>query len=70
MLGPTHNLVPIGVAVLTFLGYKQTNRQAKYIYIDDNKKMFADLMIFFRAFSKFTNNQNLLNTNFCNFESP
>jgi len=35
---PTKNLGPIGSAVLTFIGYKQTDRQtdrqAKFIYID------------------------------------
>ena len=38
MWGPTQNLYPIAWAVLTFIGYKrtdkQTNRQAKYIYTD------------------------------------
>ena len=34
MWGPKHNLGPIGSAVLTFIGYKQTERQAKLIYID------------------------------------
>ena len=29
---PTKNLGPIGSAVLTFIGYKQTDRQAKFIY--------------------------------------
>ena len=28
---PTQNLGPIGSAVLTFIGYKQTDRQAKCI---------------------------------------
>ena len=34
MLGPTRNLCPIGSAVLTSIGYKQTDmdRQTKYIY--------------------------------------
>ena len=32
MWGPKHNLGPIGSAVLTFIGYKQTERQAKLIY--------------------------------------
>ncbi len=36
MQGPTQNLGPIGSAVLTFIGYKQTDkqtdRQAKFIY--------------------------------------
>ena len=33
MWGPKQNLGPIGWAILTFIGYKQTtNRQAKYIY--------------------------------------
>ena len=34
MWDPTQSLGPIGSAVLTFIGYKQTNpdRQAKYIY--------------------------------------
>ena len=31
--GTTHNLGPIGSAVLTFIGYKRTDRKAKYIYI-------------------------------------
>ena len=35
-IGPTKNLGPIGSAVLTFIGYKQTDRQtdreAKFIY--------------------------------------
>ena len=33
MWGPTDNLCPYGSAVLSFIGYKQTNsdRQAKYI---------------------------------------
>ena len=34
MLGPKNNLGLIGLAVLTFIDYKQTNRQAKYTYID------------------------------------
>ena len=29
---PTKNLGPIGSAVLTFIGYKRTDRQAKYLY--------------------------------------
>ena len=29
---PQKNLGPIGSAVLTFIGYKQTDRQAKFIY--------------------------------------
>ena len=29
---PTQNLVPVGTAVLTFIGYKQTDKQAKFIY--------------------------------------
>ena len=29
---PVVILGPIGSAVVTFIGYKQTNRQAKYIY--------------------------------------
>ena len=29
------NLGPIGSAVLTFIGYKQTNRQANYIDINE-----------------------------------
>ena len=36
MWGPAQNLGPIGLAVLTFIGYKQTDkqtdRQAKFIY--------------------------------------
>ena len=32
MCGPTQNLGPIGSAVLTFIGLKQTDK-AKYIYI-------------------------------------
>ena len=31
--GPTQNLGQIGCAVLTLIGYKQTDRPAKYIYI-------------------------------------
>ena len=31
MWGPTQNVGPIGSAVLTFIGYKQTDRQVKYI---------------------------------------
>jgi len=31
MTGPTKNLGPIGQAVLTFIGYKQTDKQAKYL---------------------------------------
>ena len=38
MWGPTHNLGPIGSGILKFIGYKntdrQTDRQAKYKYID------------------------------------
>ena len=30
--GPTKVLGPIGSAVLTFIGHKQTDRQAKHIY--------------------------------------
>ena len=30
---PTKNLGPIGSSVFTFIGYKQTNGQAKFIYI-------------------------------------
>ena len=36
MWGPTQNLGPIGSAAMTFIGHKQTDRQAKYIYIDNN----------------------------------
>ncbi len=32
MLGPTQSLNPIGSAVLTFIGYKQTDWQEKYIF--------------------------------------
>ena len=32
MRDPTKNLGLIGLAVLTFIGYKQTDRQAKFIY--------------------------------------
>ena len=32
MQGPKQNVGPIGSAVMTFIGYKQTDRQAKYIY--------------------------------------
>ena len=48
MWGPTKNFGRIGSAVLTFIGYKQTNkqtdRQAKYIYIDivDTDKKIED----------------------------
>jgi len=31
--GPTQNLGPIGSAVLTFIGYKQTNTQTRKVYI-------------------------------------
>ena len=34
MWGATQNLGPIGSAVLTFIRYKQTDKQS--IYIDDN----------------------------------
>ena len=27
----------IGLAVFTFIGYRQTDRQAKYIYIEEQK---------------------------------
>jgi len=38
------NLDPIGSAVLTFIGYKQTNRQAKYlIFIHHNERRFKDM---------------------------
>ena len=33
MRDPTKKLGPIGSAVLTFIGYKQTNRQTSQIYI-------------------------------------
>ena len=32
MRGPSKNVGPISPAVLTFIGYKHTDRQAKYIY--------------------------------------
>ena len=43
---PQKNLGPIGSAVLTFIGYKQTNRhpdrQVKYIYIDiENSNVYV-----------------------------
>ena len=41
MWGPTKNLGPIGSAVLTFVGYKQTeiqsrDKQSTHIYIDNS----------------------------------
>ena len=33
MRGPSQNVGPIGSAVLTFIGYTQTDRQAKYLYM-------------------------------------
>ena len=43
MWGPTQNLDPIGSAVLTFLGYKQTNRhpEKEIIYIVKSANFFA-----------------------------
>ena len=32
MWGPTQNLCPLGSAVLTFIGYKRTDKHAKYTY--------------------------------------
>ena len=32
MCGPPQNLGPIGSAVLTFIGYKQIDTQAKFMY--------------------------------------
>ena len=32
MWDPTKNVDPIGSAVLTFIGYKLTDRPAKYLY--------------------------------------
>ena len=42
MWGPTQNLDLIGSAVLTFIGYKQTNKQTekKSIYIDSKHRLF------------------------------
>ena len=89
---------PIGSAVLTFIGYKQTNRQAKFIYrlgfqgasrtssistfncgsiyehllfvqyktIKKIVRGFND--IFERIFQIFTKKQELIDTNFCNFD--
>ena len=33
MQGPTQNLGPIGLAVLTFIGYKQKDKQTSKVYI-------------------------------------
>ena len=50
MWGPTQNLVSIGPAVLTFIGYKQTDRQVKYIYrygkTESENNSFETIMLF------------------------
>jgi len=45
--GPTQNLGPIGSAVLTFIGYKQTDRQMNHLLI---------FIYFFAHFQNFTKN--------------
>ena len=42
---PQKNLGPIGSAVLTFIEYKQTPRQAKFIY-RCKYKLFKSLILF------------------------
>jgi len=39
------NLGPIGSAVFTFIGYKQTNKQAKYIFIKEKIKDITEELI-------------------------
>ena len=49
------NLGPIGSAILTFIGYKQTNRQAKYIFIIEKIKNMKEewmKMLFDRLYQK------------------
>ena len=38
--GPTQNLGPIDAAVLTFIGYIRTDRQAKFIYRYETKELY------------------------------
>ena len=60
--GHTQNLGPIGSAVLTFIGYKQTDKQTSKVYIkyiDDHIKcdwcrlvQLIDIFYFFRKKTK------------------
>jgi len=38
MPGPTQNLGPIGSAVLTFIGYEQTDKQASKVYTHKDER--------------------------------
>ena len=49
------NLGPIGSAILTFIRYKQTNRQTKYIFIIEKIKIMKEewmKMLFDRLYQK------------------
>ena len=45
MLCATHNVVPVGSAVLTFIGYKQTNKQTDKQSINIDKYINVIKMI-------------------------
>ena len=49
MWSPTQNLGPIGSAVLTFIGYKQTDTQTSKVYYEgrygDNKKNSGKILL-------------------------
>jgi len=66
MWGSTQNLVPIGSAVLTFIGYKKqinrkSERQAKYIYIiKQDIHIATDCNVQSRNLNKFCVKQNMM----------
>ena len=66
MWGSTQNLVPIGSAVLTFIGYKKqinrkSERQAKYIYIiKQDIHIATDCNAQSRNLNKFCVKQNMM----------
>ena len=53
MRGPTKNFGPIGLAVLTFIGFKETNKQSLTKYIELFKIPKRAYFIFYLNYLRF-----------------